>query len=152
MELQPKTRVELRLRVRLGRGAFTDLLADEPMPEPPKPELPNPLLLAFAPMNRVAMGAAGGVVLGGAIFLMTIALLLKGGYPVGPTLGLLGQYFFGYTVTWTGSLVGLLWGFGTGFILGWGFAVTRNLAVWCWLTLIRSRAEMDEYGDFLDHM
>jgi hypothetical protein len=115
-------------------------------------EIPRPLLQAFAPLHRLAMGTACGIVLGALVFLMTAALLLKGGEVVGPNLALLGQYFFGYSVTWSGSVIGLLWGFGTGFVLGWGFAVARNVVFWFWLTLIRSRAEMEQYGDFLDHM
>lgn len=148
MELLPKTRVELRVRVQLGRMALERLMAEEE----PKEQLPSPLLLAFAPMHRTAMGVAFGVVCGGLLFVMTMALLVKGGYPIGPNLSLLGQYFAGYRVTFPGAFVGLLWGFGVGFLLGWGFAVARNLIVWAWLTLVRSRAEMEEYGDFLDHM
>lgn len=115
-------------------------------------ELPEPLLQAFAPMHRVAMGVAWGVVLGGSIFLMTTILLVKGGNVVGPNLSLLGQFFFGYNVSWRGAFLGFLWGMIFGFVLGWGFAVTRNLVFWVWLTLIRTRAEMEQYGDFLDHM
>lgn len=114
--------------------------------------LPEPVLQAFAPLHKLAMGVAWGTVLSGLIFLMTVALLLKGGEHVGPNLGLLGQFFIGYTVTWTGALVGLLWGFAAGFVLGWGFALTRNLTLWVWLMIIRSRAEMEQYGDFLDHL
>lgn len=147
MELLPKTRVELHVRVRLGRRALDELLMDE------KPEqLPSSLLLAFAPIHRMAMGVAGGVVLGGFLFVLTMILVVKGGYPIGPNLALLGQFLFGYEVTFLGAFIGLLWGFVTGFVLGWGFAVVRNVAVWTWLTVIRSRAEMDQYGDFLDHM
>jgi hypothetical protein len=148
MELLPKTRVELRVLVRLGRTALKELMAEEE----PKEQLPSPLLLAFAPMHRTAMGAAFGVVLGGLLFLMTMALVIKGGYPVGPNLSLLNQFLIGYTVTFPGAFVGLIWGFGVGFLLGWGFAVVRNFFVWAWLVLIRSKAEMEEYGDFLDHM
>jgi len=136
------------VKVRLGRAALKELMTEEESQD----QLPSALLLAFAPMHRTAMGAAFGVVLGGLLFLMTMALVVKGGYPVGPTLSLLGHFFFGYTVTFFGAFVGLLWGLGVGFLLGWGFAVVRNLIVWSWLVLIRSRAEMDEYGDFLDHM
>lgn len=147
MELLPKTRVELRVRVRYGREALEEMNVEEE-----NKGLPSPLLLAFAPLNRVALGVAGGVVLGGIIFLMTVALLIKGGDLVGPNLALLGQFLYGFTVSFPGAFIGLVEGFVIGFILGWGFAFLRNLAVWLWLTIIRSRAEMEEYGDFLDHM
>jgi hypothetical protein len=114
--------------------------------------LPEPVLLAFAPLHRLGMGVAGGVVFGGGLFLMTVALLMRGGFPIGPTLGLLGHFFPGYTVTWPGSLIGLAWGFFAGFILGYSFALAHNIAVWLWLVVVKSRAEMDQYGDFLDHM
>lgn len=114
--------------------------------------LPEPVLLAFAPLHRLGMGMAGGVVFGGGLFLMTVVLLLRGGYPVGPTLGLLGHFFIGYTVTWPGALIGLAWGFFAGFLLGYAFALAHNIAVWLWLMVVKSRAEMEQYGDFLDHM
>lgn len=122
------------------------------MAQAESPQLEPGLLLAFAPLHRLALGVATGVVMGGAIFLSTFCLLLKGGYPVGPNLSLLGQFMYGYTVTFSGAFVGLAWGFGVGFFLGWGFAVAHNVAIWLWLVVIRSRAEMDQYGDFLDHM
>jgi hypothetical protein len=122
------------------------------MVESNEEQLPLPLLRAFAPIHRMALGVACGVVLGALIFLMTAILLLKGGPVVGPRLGLLRHYFFGYSVTWPGAFIGLLWGAGAGFLLGWGFALVRNFAYWAWLTSIRSRAEMEQYSDFLDHM
>jgi len=114
--------------------------------------LAEPILLAFAPLHRLAMGVAGAVVCGGLLFLMTVALLLRGGGIVGPRLRLLSNFFAGYDVTWPGSLVGLGWGLVAGFILGYGFALAHNLAVWAWLIAVKSRAEMEQYGDFLDHM
>ncbi len=115
-------------------------------------ELPEPVLLAFAPLHRLGMGMAVGTVCGGALFVMTMGLLIKGGYPVGPNLALLGNYFIGYSVTFTGAFVGLAWGFAAGFLFGYAFALLHNFLIWSWLALIRSRAEMDQYGDFLDHM
>ena len=115
-------------------------------------QLPLPLIRAFAPIHRVALGVAWGVTLGGLIFLMTAILVLKGGHVIGPRLALLRHYFFGYSVTWAGAFIGLLWGLGIGFLMGWGFALVSNFAYWVWLTAIRSRAEMEQYDDFLDHM
>ena len=45
--------------------------------------------------------------------------MLKGGEPVGPHLGLLAQYFWGYRVSFLGSLVGFAWAFAVGFAAGW---------------------------------
>lgn len=126
--------------------------AADAMAEPESPQIEHGLLLAFAPLHRLALGAACGVVMGGMIFLATVLLLVKGGYPIGPNLALLGEFMIGYSVTIGGAFIGLTWGFVIGYVLGWGFAVAHNVAIWAWLVVIRSRAEMDQYGDFLDHM
>jgi hypothetical protein len=110
----------------------------------------SPLLRAFAPLHRTAMGVAWGVVCGGVIALATVVPVVKGEDFL--SFGLLAQFFWGYSVTWRGVFTGLLWGFGVGFALGYGFALIRNAAVWLWLTVIRSRAEMDQYSDLLDRL
>jgi hypothetical protein len=111
---------------------------------------PSLLLRAFAPLHRTAMGIAWGVVGGGLLAVATLVLVLRGTDPL--SFGLLGQFFWGYSVAWRGVFIGLVWGFGVGFVLGYGFAFVRNAAVWIWLTVIRSRAEMEQYSDFLDHL
>lgn len=111
----------------------------------------QPLLRAFAPLHRSALGTACGVVVGGLISSVTLALVLHGGYP-NVKLYLLAQFFWGYSVSWAGVFIGFLWGWLVGFVLGYGFAVVRNAAVWMWITVIRSRAEMEHYSDFLDHL
>jgi hypothetical protein len=110
------------------------------------------VLLAFAPLHRIAMGVAGGTVLSSVLFLVTVVVLLRGGSSPEPNLGLLSQFLFGYKLSFTGSIVGLLWGFAIGFTLGWSFALLRNLTVWAFLAIVRSRAEMEQFGDVLDHL
>src|SRR5271166_6421608 len=83
-----------------------------------------PLLRAFAPLHRTAMGVACGVVGGGLLAIASLVLVLRGKDML--SLGLLGQFFPGYSVSWSGVFIGLLWGFGVGFLLGYGFAFTRN--------------------------
>ncbi len=77
-------------------------------------------------LNAVVSGLVTGVILGLAIFIMTNWLLIKGGEEVGPHLALLGQFFLGYTVSFWGSLAGLVYGFVTGFILGYAVAFLYN--------------------------
>jgi len=110
----------------------------------------SPLLRAFAPLHRTAMGVAWGVVCGGLLALATLAPVIRGVDFL--SFGLLSQFLWGYSVSWSGVLIGVLWGFGVGFALGYGFALIRNAAVWLWLTIIRSRAEMEQYSDLLDHL
>jgi hypothetical protein len=58
-------------------------------------------------------------VLGGlGLFVMTAWLLVKGGSNVGYHLQLLGQYFPGYTVSWSGAFLGFLYGALLGAISG----------------------------------
>jgi len=121
------------------------------MPTQEDSSLERPLLRAFAPLHKTALGMACGVVLGGLVFAVTAVSVIQGQYP-SPNLGLLGQFFWGYRISWRGAFIGLLWGWALGFVLGWGFALVRNVAVWIWLTVIRSRAEMEQYSDFLDHL
>ena len=121
------------------------------LPVPEGNTVDGPLLRAFAPLHRSALGIACGVVVGGLICSATLALVIHGGYP-NIKLYLLAQFFWGYSVSWLGALIGFLWGWVIGFVLGYGFALARNAAVWMWLTVIRSQAEMEQYSDFLDHL
>jgi protoporphyrinogen oxidase len=96
---------------------------------------------AFPKLDRVAFGVSMGVVAGMLLFLASLILVLKGGTVVGPNLQLLDQYFPGYRVTMSGSLLGLAYGFFTGFVSGWGFAFLRNITAFLYMALIRRRAE-----------
>jgi hypothetical protein len=78
-----------------------------------EPELQNTLLR----LNARAWGIALGLSLGLGLFIATNVLLLKGGDVVGPTLGLLGVYLPGYSVSFAGSLIGFVYMF----VIGYGF-------------------------------
>jgi len=99
------------------------------------------LTRAFRKIDRAALGFSVGTVGGLALFLATLALVVKGGAVVGPTLALLAQYFPGYTVTPLGSLVGLFYGFISGFVGGWLFAALRNVLTFLYLATLYRRAE-----------
>ena len=85
------------------------------------------VLTRLARLNATVQGLVFGTLLGGAIFLATNWLILKGGEPVGPHLALLGQFFIGYRVTFLGSLIGFGYGFVTGFLAGYLVAMLYNL-------------------------
>jgi hypothetical protein len=76
---------------------------------------------AFAHLDPVALGGAVGTLAAVGLFVATALLLLRPEEPKGPTLSLLGHFFFGYDVSWPGSLVGLveagIFGFGFGYLL-----------------------------------
>lgn len=67
-------------------------------------------------LNVKAMGLACGTLWGIAVFLITVWFLIMG--YAGETLSKLGQLYLGYTVSWGGSIVGLIWGFVDGLICG----------------------------------
>lgn len=84
------------------------------------------ILLRIVRLSGMVTGVATGLVLGLGIFIATNWLVLKGGERVGPHLALLAQFFIGYSVTFTGSLIGLGYGFVCGFLLGFFVALVHN--------------------------
>ena len=119
--------------------------------DPEEVSLDQALELAFAPLNKRAFGTALGSAGALLMVLVTVAVLVTDRAQEFP-LGLLGQYLFGYTVTWPGVLVGAGWGFVVAFVAGWFFAFCRNAALAITAFAIRTRAELTETRDFLDHI
>lgn len=62
-------------------------------------------------VNALAIAVVAGLIAGGGLLLATNWLLLKGGPDPGPHLALLGQYLYGFRVSFLGSLVGFAWAF-----------------------------------------
>ena len=114
-------------------------------------DLPRAASLLFAPLDKRAFGAAVGVASGLLIFAITFHDVVIQSSRTGG-LSLLNQYFPGYSVSWTGALIGLAWGFVLGFCAGWFVAFTRNVVLAILLFMIRTRAELAETRDFLDHI
>jgi hypothetical protein len=83
-------------------------------------------------LNATMQGVVTGIVAGLGIFIATNWLVLKGGDVVGPHLGLLGQFFIGYQVSFVGSLVGFAYTFVTGFLFGYFVARIYNYIVDVW--------------------
>ncbi len=69
------------------------------------------------------------IICGGGLFVITVWLLIKGGENIGLHLQLLGQYFIGYTVTWKGSFIGLIYGVFVGGTIGWTIGMIYNKIV-----------------------
>jgi len=119
--------------------------------DPEEVRLDDALELAFAPLHKrafgIALGCAGAVLMA----LLTLAVLVADRAQEFP-LGLLGQYLYGYDVTWPGVFIGAAWGFVVAFVAGWFFAFCRNAALAITAFAIRTRAELTETRDFLDHI
>lgn len=69
------------------------------------------------------------IICGGGLFVMTAWLLIKGGANVGQHLQLLGHFFVGYSVSWKGCFVGLLYGASAGGVVGWIIGMIYNRIV-----------------------
>jgi hypothetical protein len=110
------------------------------------------LVRTFARLHAVALGISCGILLGSGIMAATLILLLKGGNQVGRNLVLLAQYFPGYSVTWSGSIVGLAYGVAVGFFLGWLLAFLRNFVIAAYLHCIKlwSNLSADRFLDGVD--
>ncbi|MCC6139560.1 MAG: hypothetical protein IT389_02970 [Nitrospira sp.] len=73
----------------------------------------------IARVKADALALVCGLIGGLSLFVMTAWLVLKGGPQPGQHLQLLSNFFVGYSVTWTGAFVGLLYGVFTGGAAGW---------------------------------
>jgi hypothetical protein len=113
------------------------------------PSLPPSLALAFAPVHKLALGVAVGLVCSLLLAAIT-AFQVIAAPPDAPQLGLLAQYFYGYTVSGPGIAVGAFWGFIIGFVAGWFVAFVRNFVLALWVIAVRANAELS--NSFLDHI
>ena len=113
-------------------------------------ELPSSTSYLFEPVDKRAFGVALGVAAAMSVAGVTVLdLLIPQPWRA---LALLNQYFAGYTVSWTGALIGAAWAFAVGFCAGWLLAFVRNLTLALSLFMVRSRSDLDEASDFLDHI
>ena len=80
------------------------------------------------------LGFVMGSVFALAIFVATNWLVLKGGEVVGPHMGLLDQFYLGYSVTFLGSFIGAAYAFVTGYLgglfIGWIYNGVLFLKSW----------------------
>lgn len=81
---------------------------------------------AVVRMRARIMALVFGMLGGTGIFVATAWLLIRGGSRVGLHLGLLSNYFPGYSVTWPGAFIGFFYGALAGAVLGYVFAWLYN--------------------------
>ena len=101
------------------------------------------LMAGFARMDAVAMAVALGTVCAVGLFLLTATLLIKGAPPgkhIGTHLGLLGIYLPGYSISWGGSIVGAIYAWMVGALIGFVWAVMWNLTHYIYIVLVVVRA------------
>jgi hypothetical protein len=113
--------------------------------------VPQTLAFLFAPVHKRAMGTAVGLTCALGVFAVTaIHVLFRPDAAIDLTL--LAQYFHGYAVSWQGAAIGAFWGFMTGFVAGWFVGFVRNLVVAAYMFIIRTKTELLQSKDFLDHI
>lgn len=108
------------------------------------------LTRSFLPLHKRAFGTATGVAAALIVFFATAIVQLRGNHDV--PLWLLQEYFAGYTVTWAGAFIGAAWAFFAGFVMGWFLAFARNFLVGMLIIYIRTKAEIAQTRDLLDHI
>ena len=116
------------------------------------PRRPDVGLLFFAPIHKRAMGLSVGIVFAALVVGLTVFHLFVPPPHGGPSIELLSQYFYGYTISWRGAIAGMFWAFVTGFTLGWFGAFVRNVVVAVSVFALKTRAELSRTAGFLDHI
>jgi len=87
---------------------------------------PQDVIHAVARIHAGILALVCAVIGGTGLFTMTAWLVIKGGPTVGPHLRLLGEYFYGYRVTWSGCIVGFAYGALVGGAVGWIIGAVYN--------------------------
>ena len=82
---------------------------------------------AVVRLNAVTTGISVSVLAGAGLLVATVWLVVRDGADAGPHLGLLGQYLPGYTVTYTGGVVGFVYGCIIGYCCGFLAARIYNI-------------------------
>jgi len=113
--------------------------------------MPESPVLGFQPLHKRAFGVATGTAAALVVFLATAVFLLRHPQPA-LDLDLLSQFLSWYSVSWKGALWGSLQAGVAGFVAGWFLAFTRNLVLAGMLFVGRTRAELEQNQDFLDHI
>lgn len=112
-------------------------------------DLGETMQMAISPVHKAALGAATGLVAGLMVAAATAFIVVLQPQPE-IRLDLLAHYFYGYSVSWSGVVVGFVWAFLSGFVAGWFLGFIRNFITAVWLFFVRTRAQFS--GNFLDHI
>jgi len=113
-------------------------------------DLPEHAAAVIGRLAPHAFGVAVGATLGLGLLFVTLVPALRDEPHLADHIGLLSQYLYGFTVTPIGSVVGGVYAFVIGYIVGNLFARTRNFGMAIWLRIIWRRAEHHMASDLLD--
>lgn len=117
---------------------------------PTQDGLADDLGLAFAPIHKRALGMAVGIVAGVSVFVVTAWSILV---PDPPELIFLLRYLLpGHSVTWGGAVTGAVSAAFAFFVAAWFLAFCRNFVIAASIWVARTRNELEQTRDFLDHI
>lgn len=98
------------------------------------------LMAAFARFDPVALAVAMGTITALVIYIATAVLLIRGGESVGAHLALLGIYLPGYEVSWIGGIIGAVYFWFIGAVLGFIIAILWNMTHYMYVALVVVRS------------
>jgi len=107
--------------------SFHEEVRDRLTPSAADADVDDLLRTAFAIYDEVALGGAVGITASLGLAVATTVMLLGSNQDFVPMLSLLGNYLFGYEVSWPGLAVGIVEAGLVGFGLGWMTAKLINL-------------------------
>ena len=84
------------------------------------------VLIRLVRLNATLQGLVAGILAAVGLIVATNWLVYKGGQNVGAHLQLLSNYFPGFSVTFTGSLIGAVWAFLAAFVVVYAAAWLYN--------------------------
>ncbi|MCC6712061.1 MAG: NAD(P)/FAD-dependent oxidoreductase [Candidatus Dadabacteria bacterium] len=136
-----------------GLSEYEGLSSTQPrVPESVPRPIEQAIIKAFARLDKLAFALSVGTVSGLAVFMATIFLILKGGTEAYKYVGLLNQYFAGYTISIEGAFMGFGYSFFWGFIFGWLFAYMRNFLTGIFIFKIKRERELSSFKNFIDYI
>ncbi|MBK5281956.1 MAG: hypothetical protein JJE16_07705 [Nitrospiraceae bacterium] len=92
----------------------------------PQPRQTDEISQTLARIKAGVLALVCALIGGTGLFVMTVWLVIKDGPQAGQHLQLLSNYFVGYSVTWPGAFVGLLYGAMIGGVVGWAIGRIYN--------------------------
>jgi hypothetical protein len=98
--------------------------------------------VAFARVGVIGLAVASGGLGATVLAIATAWLVLRGAPPgvqLGPHLALLGEILPGYTVSWSGSVVGFFYGFLIGFCSGAALGFCWNIIHYAYMLALVGR-------------
>lgn len=106
----------------------------------------------YGRLDKRSLALASGIVASLYVFLITVFLLVHDSPGTGEKVQLLDQFFYGYTVSPGGALIGAIYGFVWGFLLGWLTAYLRNVVFGVYISKLLGKTRQQKIRRLLDYI